>query len=509
MNNNGNNHVFSPLDYVIPPLNGGLIYAFPCRFSSRGQIHSILQQGLDQLVHDKTLLAAEVLRVTDPDVRPGSMQLHLPDPRIVQITRLDLDQPGSKWPVGLTYAKLKALGMPPSTLDASTLAPAAGGSISTKKLMTVQLNFVDGGCLLSVTIPHSVFDAWGVNLIMQAWAEKCRCLQGDSKPNDERQFPGLTFGNSGTALSFAGEWGSTSAFARLKSRPELWHALCLHEADNLVPPKIPRDLVVPTTIPAAAGTSGHGTGLHTCIFALSPNSLAWLRSAATPNAPGTVVSNTDALVALLWRHILRARFPPGQSDTPSDQPSTISAAIDGRRSALRPAVPTSYCGNCVFFALTSRPLSVLVDSRSSPLHELAAQLHNAVTSVREDGQLLADAVELAAAMPDVRAPSIAMKDYLGLDFSVVHWTDNPFGSARFGPVLDGGRHEGDGAPEFFRMPKGQFGGICGLLPRRPDGTVEVMISLKPGQMERLLADEEFTQWTTLLCGEEKYRTARL
>lgn len=51
-----------------------------------------------------------------------------------------------------------------------------------------------------------------------------------------------------------------------------------------------------------------------------------------------------------------------------------------------------------------------------------------------------------------------------------------------------------GAPEFVRLPKGRFGGICMIQPRRPDGSVEVFITLEEDEMQRLRADVQFNKY---------------
>jgi len=72
--------------------------------------------------------------------------------------------------------------MPSFALDALLLAPHAVGAASlSSRPIEAQANFLDGWCILSFYASHALFDAFGLCLIIEAWAANvgyCRVFQG-------------------------------------------------------------------------------------------------------------------------------------------------------------------------------------------------------------------------------------------------------------------------------------------------------------------------------------------
>ncbi|KAH7405676.1 hypothetical protein DE146DRAFT_786894 [Phaeosphaeria sp. MPI-PUGE-AT-0046c] len=490
-------YTFSPLDYVLPPLYVANIYTFPCPNHFRDPTYEILEKALELLVDEHPLLGANISRDTSPSVRPGTLRLSLDSSAPGElITRVDQDIPGSSWPPKCNYPWLKAHGMPPFALDAALLAPHAAGMKQSSRPLQIQINFIDGGCLLSLCIAHCFSDAWGLGLIVESWAAKCRMLQGVSRNPQSFDSPGLDFLTSSPSLKAA----SNENFEKLKERPEVWNALCLDETRNKAPdPEIPP---LPTTLPTC-DTSPAGEDIRSCVFTFETKSLLRLRSQASSPGQSARISIGDALTALLWRHVMRARFP-----NPPQEEAIMCMAVDIRNSALKPAIPLSYPGNSILFGTAALSPQRVTDS-CTPLHELASTLRSAIEVVRSDDALIKDSISLAASMPNVGMPAIKLHDFLGLHLNTVNWSNMPFANIDFGPIFDGNivcpfpysttatKHRAtshNGRAEYFRFPRGQFGGICGIFPKRADGTVEVFIGLKSEDMMRLKQDKEFTSY---------------
>lgn len=499
-------YTFSPLDYILPPLYPSNIYTFPCPNHSRDSVYCILKKAFELLLLDQPLLAANLVRDTSPSVRPGTLRLVLDSVAPSKlITRVDHDRKSSPWPRLYTYQWLREHSMPPFALDAVLLSPPTTGMTHSTRAMQAQVNFIDGGCLLNVCIAHTMMDAWGLGLLVESWAAKCRQLQGVSRNPDSFDSPGMEFFESSGAL----ENPPSTEFERLKTKHNLWWAMCLDEKRNSEGRNI---FTLPTTLPTV-----NVPEVRHCVFTFEPEALLRLKALASLSGELPNINVGGALTAFLWRHILRARFP----DTAKDETAVISMAINSRNSALRPSIPLSYPGNSVLFGLAQLSLQKLI-APTTPIHEIATLLTNSIDSVRNDGALLQDVIALAASMPDVSAPVIKIQDFLGLHLNSVNWMNMPFANIDFGPIFDGristvawekvvrmqdtpavpcpavGQPESpvshNGRAEFFRFPAGQFGGICGIFPKRSDGTVEVLIGLKPTDMERLKSDKEFTVW---------------
>ena len=472
-------HQFSPLDEVIPPLYNGLIYGFPCTPDRRSHVLSVLQAGLLETLQYRPYLTADILRNESQDVRPGSLMLKVPEPfEEIKITVQDLTLPGSTWKD--SYEDLRAAGMPLSKMDPKVLAPYVAGTATTTKVLTAQMNFIPGGCLFTICMAHAFVDAYGAAIVIDLWAKHCRKLQNSA---------GTTFLNS-NAVEFDGICPalqrpiSQEDFDRLKQRPELWKLLGLHWEDNLEPPKEASSL--PTTIPAAGMAI---PGMRACMFSFSPEAVKQLKSDATPDAPEWI-STKDALAALLWRSVMRARFPPS-APTGDKKDSIVSVAIDGR-SLMSPKIPMSYIGNVVFCCMTELSLEEVL-SPETTLASLAVKIRKSIEAVKDNPQLIADAVDLSAGIPDVRQLHIAFKDFFGTDLITTSWIDIPFYTVDFGPIF--GK---TGSPEFFRIPKGQFGGICSLQSRQADGSFDVIIGLVDKPMTRLMEDVEFAKYAKFL-----------
>ena len=236
--------------------------------------------------------------------------------------------------------------------------------------------------------------------------------------------------------------------------------------------------------------------ISTSIFSATPTTLSKLKRDASPapvpleapNGQETAgwISTKDALAALLWRCIMKARFPsqPVTNIRVENYKSVIAVAMDGRRSL---GIPIDYVGNVVFESMTELDIGTLTSPETS-LASIATILRGSLEASRSP-ELLNDAVALASCIPDVRNLAYAIPDWVGKDLILTSWVDMPYYEHVWGPIF--GK---TGKAEFFRMPKGQFEGICSVQPRQPNGKVEVVIGLQVEQMERLRADPELNQY---------------
>lgn len=461
----------------------------------------VLQESLSTTVRERPYLAGEVIsRESTPhstsNARPGDLLLkessdEAPD---IRIKINDMTQPGHRWEH--SYVELRDAGMPVSKLDGAVLAPLSGYNTTTK-IMAAQANLIDGGCLLSVYFLHSFVDAFGASLVMGTWAENCRKLQEDLA------YPATTLvlgGAESTSASLARLTAprtlqlphvlkqTTSSltlrqeeYDRLKKRPELWKVLGL---DWRPRPK--------ESAPPFQDTSLITTG----VFSATPTTLSKLKQDASPasepyettNGQRTAgwISTKDALAALLWRCIMKARFPshPVMNGHTGDCKSVIAVAMDGRRSL---GIPINYIGNVVFESMTELDIGTLT-SPETRLASVASILRRSLEANKSPA-LLKDAVALASCIPDVRSLAYAIPDWVGKDLILTSWVDMPFYEHEWGPIF--GK---TGQTEFFRMPKGQFEGICSVQPRQPSGKVEVVIGLEIEQMKRLRADPELIKY---------------
>lgn len=477
---------------IIPHLFNALILGFPCPSSEKDQTLSILQRSLSQTVAERPYLAAEMVCENSdnpPDnMRPGDLWLEecqgTPD---IEIVVNDMTGPDHEW--SHSYEELREAGMPLSALNAKLLAPLSGYKTS-NKVMAAQANFIDGGCLLSVYFLHTFVDGWGACMVMGAWAHNSRSLQAPSlgslgslgsHPLARLTAPATRTPQVPDVLSTSTATSSISRraeYERLKKRPELWQLLGL---DWRPAPKAPSvQEFAPSTMT-----------MNTSIFTATAETLAKLKTDTLPASPGghdnalPWISTKDALAALLWRSIMKARFPsPLTVEDGKPVNSIVAVAIDAR-SAL--GIPTDYIGNVIFESMTELSIESLKDPQVH-LASIATRLRASLQAAKEPARLR-DAVALASSIPDARRLAFAFSDWVGADLIVTSWIDMPFYEQEWGPIF--GK---TGKAEFFRMPKGQFEGICSVQPRHPDGSVDIVIGLNAEQMKRLRADATFGKY---------------
>ncbi|CAI7653258.1 unnamed protein product [Penicillium pancosmium] len=459
-------HQFSPLDIIMPPIFNALIV---------GWTVSVLRRSLALVVEEWPDLAGEIV-APPADASPGTQPTIQPmQNHDSLLTIRDFTGPDSPFPYN--YSQLKAEGFPTDKLDGQLLAPLAGVA-TTQRVMAAQASFIHGGCLLSVGFSHQFADAYGVYLIFEKWAQYCRQTQG--LPAQPSAFPNSS-SRSQIALPPAFQVShdqATERYPTLKERPELWKLIGLDWRGSATspPPEPPFQI--------AAG------GVETRIFSLSAAAQATLKKTASASSSSLdPISTNDALVAWIWRNVSKARFPSGQPNAPCRDNSFVSVAIDGRRPL---SVPADYAGNVVFCSMTNMSIQDLTNP-DTLLGEIAARIRQE-TIANRDTSRLTEAVTLAAGIPDFRQPlANAFPSWFAEDLVTTSWVGLPFYQLDFGPALGS-----SGCIETFRMPRGQFVGICSFQPRTNDGSVEVVVGLLTEQMERLVGDPDFRNFASLI-----------
>ncbi|KAL8692056.1 MAG: hypothetical protein Q9218_002842 [Villophora microphyllina] len=470
---------FSPLDEIMPHLTITLMFCFPCQTSKKDAVYHNLRAGLLALVERLPFLSGRVVRNTNEaeknGKRPGGMSLVIEDPQeSIELELNDLTAEDCGWEY--SYDELRGRGMPMSELDGRLFAP--GGSnemLASDKVFRSRITFIPGGCFVCASSSHAYFDAWGFVVLMNTWAFECRLVQSSSQVEPKLEM--LQAGRLPPALS---RHVPRLQYDDLKRKPHLWKLLGLDWRDL----NADSGAVVPYAVKPVINTS---------IFSFSPKSLDDLAELGTPDEDDfddqepIWVSPNDTLIAFLWRSILKARAPSWIGG-PHRKDSMVSVAINGRR-VLYPAVPMSYIGNVVFCCLTELPIEQLIAPRTK-LATIALALRRSIEASL-DSQVLANTVDLAGCIPDVRKLGNAFTSWFAEELVTTSVVDLPVYDTSWGGLL--------GKPEFFRLPRGQFGGICSVQPRRPDGSVEVFISLMEEEMTRLRQDTSFSKYASFVA----------
>ncbi|KAG6904968.1 hypothetical protein DXG01_005908 [Tephrocybe rancida] len=194
-------------------------------------------------------------------------------------------------------------------------------------------------------------------------------------------------------------------------------------------------------------------------FSFSPSSLSSLKSHATQTLPegAAYISTDDALSALIFRSVLRARLSRlSLSLSPSTQ-TTFARAVDVRRYL---SLPPKYPGLLQSMSYLSYPVQQLVEA---PLGAIAHALRTLVDP--HTSQLAHDARALATALhraQDKGSLSVTAALDLGTDVMLSSWAKENSYELDFGLNL--------GTPEAVRRPCFDLvESLVYLLPRTREG----------------------------------------
>ena len=476
-------YTFSPMDELMFPLFYAYIFGFPCADTEKRRVQRVLTDGWVNTITEYPFLAGEIEYDMSKGKRPGSLKLRVPG--ILngdsQVIVKDLSTPNEVW--RSSYDELRAQNMPLRKMDGKILAPLTYDSGSITKVAMIQINFIPGGCLLSICLSHTLADANSSNIILRLWASHCRELQGLSADSCDRKIQAL----SASKVLPAWETVTGPSLDDLKHRPELWHLQNMDMPEHLEPGlSSVSDRFC--HIPSARALSAD-SATDTCMLTITPTALKQLKRKASPEAPAWISSH-DALVALLWRCIMRARYPPSTLSSGQERKkANLGVPIDAR-SLLSVPAGASYLGN----VLLRCTISLFLDELLSPAKGLADVAVAIRSTIRQYNTtaIMQDVACLAARIPNVRDVRPTVPDIFCLTLWTTSWTAFPFYDIEFGPIFgDSGR------AEFLRMPRGQFATACIIHPPQRNGNMEVSILLRVEELSRLKRDEELAEFVVI------------
>ncbi|KAI9718051.1 MAG: hypothetical protein M1812_004309 [Candelaria pacifica] len=392
----------------------------------------------------------------------------------------DVDDGSGDAMFGSSYAELKQKHFPISALDQNEIQPFPYTvKTPTPRVMGAQVNFISGGVILSTCVVHRACDALGVSVILKAWAKNTRLM--DARTCDVT----AAICNLSMTESLMDRTSMSGGLkgARLQDHPE-YRVL---EGGKGTDPGKAEIVAAGATTTASKPPTGP---LKFCVFYLSAAQLSHLKSAAfPPQSSNTWISTNDAICALLWRHISRARARSGhtpENSASKSPPLNFIMAVEARR-RMSPAIPKGYAGNAVFCCPITSDLHT-VTSPSTPLHEIALLFRDAVTGY--DSAKMSGVIGLINSMAKPTDLMVRIADDPMHGMIATSWADTGLYELDWGSEL--------GKPESVRVPDVPLEGatpICGIFPRLPDGGLEILVSLDLDEIEVLKCDEEFGRFT--------------
>ena len=344
-----------------------------------------------------------------------------------------------------SYENFRGAGAPASMLDATVLAPMKGfpehySDTDVTPVFIVQANFIPGGLLLCCAGMHNVMDATGLGQVVRMFATLCR----------------------GAALS------ADDVSAATLDRAYLPIALKPTQSPMSHPELAPK--------PGPA-TPTNAENVPTSVWSyinISASKLRSLKAECLRDLASDIawVSTNDAVTAWFWRTITEAR----RSRVNTEKDTTLLRAISGRQ-VLDPPLLGNYLGNVVICASCKLNMTSLIER---PLSSSAQAVRKATNKI--DDHYVRSFASLISMEPDRNKISFSMNDP-DHDFLISSWTSLPV-YEDFGNVI--------GQPEFVRRPTSPpWTNVCYIMPKRPDGSFDLLVSLREDDMLRLRENEQF------------------
>ncbi|RWA08998.1 hypothetical protein EKO27_g6116 [Xylaria grammica] len=430
-----------------------------------------------------------------PGWRPGQLEIrHSPlprdGPRPYQLKLNIIDSPD--------YEEIKELGFPTSTFGDEELlwAPFIPSVDDGAEVFVAQANFVPGGCILCAAIFHPVSDGTATATLFKVWADNCKNAQGLTRDESSKLDvlpPGSD--NRGLLDDLWAREGSGRAVKEIKDAT--WRIL------GLDTPVTASDTLKAPTEGDAKIVEAPSRKMNSSIFYVSPENFARLRTDCA-HQPGSTnghlspISGNDAICALIWQSLIKARASARMSteghDPPQEQDplACLEMTLDGRPD-FSTALPPSYLGNVILINQSYLPLA-RITSTNTTLSEVAHVIRENGSRIQPESIL--DAYTLVKNIPDFNELKLRFTAVEGNDMMITSLLKFP-ASLNFGDDV----FENNGQPEAIRPLMGGFETffrISFILPMKSHGGVEFVVSLYDDEMEKLLQDEEFGKYAMFL-----------
>lgn len=331
------------------------------------------------------------------------------------------------------------------------------------QVFAAQANVIEGGIALAFIVHHSVMDGVSMSLVLRRWSEHCLAISGEAAPP---LFLQQCLDRS--PLLEAGIENVNIAHPAYRLLPEA----------DVRPP---------------SAQLGEEIKMPVNLFAIDVKALTKLKRRIMAhlrenNDPEAWISTNDTLIALLWTSIIRARL--GDDNTDRNRQSRWNGAVDVR-SKMNPPLLMDYMGCAAVFSTAQLPMVSLSNSRLESLAEVAFAVRQGIKNVNDT--YIRALISFVDKLEDVDTIFPAPNFLLGDDVIINSWLDFGLGEFEWGEPLGNivkmRKH---------RYPSGKgYDGLNTVLPRKGDGGIDVIVSLREEHMENLMQDNTFLGYATL------------
>ena len=425
--------------------------------ASHDDIVNTLRTGLDRLGASFPWLTGQIIYEGASEGNTGIYKFAHLDiiPLVVKDLRHDASAP--------TMSAMRQGDFPFTMLDENVIAPCAtlnlpgstiGLAADSAPVFAVQINFIAGGCILTVVGQHNVMDMTGQGQIMYMLSKACH---NQPFTSEELAIGNIDRNKAISLLDDSYEPGPELACQLVRPSPDI-------DDEPPVPPPPPK-----------------------CTWAylsFSPSSLKALKFLATSNTPPSsgFISTDDTVSAFIWQCISRARIPRLE---PRAQ-STFRRAVDVRQHL---GIPPTYPGLMQNMTYNTATLQHLVEEPlGTTASKFRSQLDPQIVDLAYNTRAL---VTFLTRSPDKTKASFTANADTATDFALSSWAKVNLYDLDFKLGL--------GKPEAVRRPRFiPFDGLGYLMPRSPRGEMVAGICIRDEDWERLRVDEEFVKYATYI-----------
>jgi len=448
------------------------------------KIHAQLETAFTRTIEDLPFLSGKLCLVTGDTSAGGSkgrLEIRLP------IKKDTIEGPRVKFSdlrEELDLEDLLDAGIPDEELDGNKLNAASlfADFEHGADVVVCQANFIEGGCILSIGIHHSVCDGAGQITVMKTWAEHMQRLDtSHASTSSSTVLDPLVADKEVLSRLWKDAGNAARPDAYKDASEDLWRFLGVNNIAN------------PISSSLAGETPASSEPMATSIFYISKGDFAAMKKEASAGQGSAddvskPITANDALMAFLWQAIMRARFPPETLSPADNTEAILDSTFDGR-GTFSSQLPPAYIGNVVLMSTATMQLRDLVD-RSASIAGPSRSVRQALSGI--DTRVAHEAFTLADSLPDYTNITYPFATFAGCELCITSLVNFPAYELQFGASF-----ANDGRPVSFRPPRSEFAAICRrcmALPKRQGGGFEVLIAIFASEMERLLQDASFTRW---------------
>lgn len=370
----------------------------------------------------------------------------------------------------LDFEELERADFPVDAFNPMVLCPGSFLPDDIAPCLLIQVNLIRGGLVLVTNLHHSVVDGEGAMTIISQWAKHVAAVsEGRVLPESD--------------LLPAEALDRTVLFPENKSRCELSDFSSFQDGRDL-------SLIGEScwNVGERMGMTGgkEAKPVKGVSWCFSKENLRQIEEKAMPRDPNIPkMTESSVLSAFIFRHYTLARHldQQGIDEASFHYPCNI-------RSRIEPSLHPQYLGNSVVPSRTLLPLSEIRSSSEDTLYRIASAISSSIDWWSSDK--IWELIGAMEAWPRVTEIERTMDLNCKTDLHVTNLSAFTVLDSYWGPNLRN-------IVAFKPPAMALLDGYGLIMPRCPDGGLEVILYMDVGTLEVLKEDQEFTQYARLVC----------